>query len=65
MKFVSFDILRLGSTLVQFIPKRKSFSVLLKPIFAHWAVIDPSKILTLMQNSPKKSLILSKKVNLN
>jgi len=29
---------------------------LLKPIFAHWAVINPSKILTFMQNSPKNFL---------
>jgi len=34
-----------------------------QPIFARWAVIDPSKISTSMQNPPKKPLILSKKGN--
>jgi len=35
------------------------------PNFARWAVIDPSKISTAVQNSSKNHLFLSKKVTQN
>jgi len=52
---LSFRTLR-AQTLLFTYNTRAVILKLSEPIFAHWAVIDPSKISTFMQNSPKNHL---------